>query len=120
MYPLKAGERVKSMAGKRRAAPHGKPIKTTNKRKSKWKRALLAALDLPVETEPTVPKLTLVGRSDLLVENHNGVLQYDAESVRLLTHEGVLNIQGAGLQLMELAAGRAYVRGGIAGVQYTE
>ena len=96
---------------KRQARPH---------KKSKWQRALLSVLDLPVETEPTVPKLTMVGRSDLLVENHKGVLQYTPDSIRLMTHEGVLNISGQELELLELAAGRAYVRGKIAGAQYVD
>ncbi|MEL7602048.1 MAG: YabP/YqfC family sporulation protein [Bacillota bacterium] len=87
---------------------------------SRWKRALLGALDLPVETEPTVPKLTMVGRGDLLVENHKGVLQYDKSNVRLLTHEGVLHITGENLELLELAVGRAYVRGRLAGALYTD
>lgn len=105
------------MAGERRAKAKRK--KQKRPRRSFWKRRLLTALDLPAETEPTVPKLTAVGRSDLLVENHMGVLQYDSAGIRLLTHEGVLEIQGEKLELSELAAGRAYVRGKLALIRFT-
>lgn len=106
------------MTGKRRAGPrkNGAPPK---KRKRKIKRILLKAFDLPQETEQTVPKLTMLGQTDLLVENHAGVLQYEHTLIRLLTHEGVLNIKGEALQLMELAKFRAYVQGNIAGLEYT-
>ncbi len=56
----------------------------------------------------------------MLVENHKGVLQYDKSNVRLLTHEGILHITGENLELLELAAGRAYVRGRLAGALYTD
>lgn len=91
-----------------------------SRKPSKWKRAILSALDLPVETEPTVPKMTMVGRGDLLVENHKGVLQYDKTNVRLLTHDGILHITGENLELLELAAGRAYVRGRLEGALYID
>lgn len=107
------------MAGRKKKAPGTKAPKK-RPRKAAWNRQLLTKLDLPVETDATVPKLTMVGRGDLLVENHTGVLQYDSTRIRLTTHEGVLNISGADLNLLELSTGRAYVRGAISGVGYEE
>lgn len=87
--------------------------KAPGRKRIKLRRTLLAALDLPEETEPTVHKLTMVGGSDLVVENHCGVLKYLSGQVRLAVHGGVLCIQGEKLELLEMSASRAYVRGEI-------
>lgn len=108
------------MAGNRKKTSSGKPVKKVRTRKGNWNRQLLTKLDLPVETDATVPKLTMVGRKDLLLENHTGVLQYDASKIRLTTHEGVLEIGGNELELMELSTGRAYVQGTVTHITYVE
>lgn len=107
------------MARKKRQAS-GAKLPQKRPRKAPWNRQLLTKLDLPVETDATVPKITMVGRGDLLVENHTGVLQYDPVQIRLTTHEGVLEIKGIELQLLELSTGRAYVRGTVAQIGYEE
>lgn len=107
------------MAGRKKKAPGNKAPKK-RLHKAPWNRQLLTKLDLPVETDATVPKLTMVGRGDLLVENHTGVLQYEPARIRLTTHEGVLEIGGTDLNLLELSTGRAYVRGTISSIGYEE
>ncbi len=108
------------MAAKKKKSPGTKSPKKGRGLKAPWNRQLLTKLDLPVETDATVPKLTMVGRGDLLVENHTGVLRYDSACIRLTTHEGVLEIGGTDLELRELSTGRAYIRGGIAHIAYLE
>lgn len=107
------------MAGRKKKAP-GAKIPKKRAHKAPWNRQLLTKLDLPVETDATVPKITMVGRGDLLVENHTGVLQYDPARIRLTTHEGILEIGGTGLNLLELSTGRAYVRGVVSQIGYAE
>lgn len=81
-------------------------------------RRLLRALDLPEETDARVPKFTMLGSSDLLIENHSGILQYDRALVRLMTPEGVVRVAGAELELTEFGGERVYLRGKIAGWCY--
>lgn len=95
----------------------GRPLK---KKKIKLKRKLLAALDLPEETEPAVQKLTMLGREDLLIENHMGVQQCDRKEIRIITHEGIVCIQGEELVLLQVAQTRAYIRGGIRSIGFLE
>ena len=85
------------------------------KRRKKWKRVVLEALDLPQEADGETVKVTMIGRSDLLVENHRGILEYALEYVRLLSGDGVIRVEGRELMLSEFGAGRAYVRGNISG-----
>lgn len=85
------------------------------KRRKKWKRVVLETLDLPLEADGETVKVTMIGRSDLLVENHRGILEYALEYVRLLSGDGVIRVEGRELMLSEFGAGRAYVRGNISG-----
>ena len=85
------------------------------KRRKKWKRVVLEALDLPQEADGETVKVTMIGRSDLLVENHRGILEYALEYVRLLSGDGGIRGEGRELMLSEFGAGRAYVRGNISG-----
>ena len=87
-------------------------------RSASLKKEVLRTLDLPVETEASTPKTTMIGRSDLLVENHTGMLHCGHQMIRLITQEGVLQIDGEELALLELAEQRAYIRGKIVGIQY--
>lgn len=83
-------------------------------------RRLLRALDLPEESDSRVPKFTMLGASDLLVENHSGILQYNDALVRLMTPEGVVRIIGRDLELTEFGGERVYLRGKILGWAYEE
>jgi sporulation protein YqfC len=86
-----------------------------DKRRRPWKRTVLRALDLPEEADGETVKVTMIGHDHLLVENHQGVLQFAADVVRLYSGDGVVRVEGDGLTLVEFSAGRAVVRGRIAG-----
>ncbi|OQB24155.1 MAG: YabP family protein [Firmicutes bacterium ADurb.Bin182] len=75
-------------------------------------------LDLPVETLPGIPKLTLLGRDTVLVENHKGILEYNSACVRLITALGILRIGGADMELKELGSELVTVRGQVESVLF--
>ena len=81
--------------------------------KRRRRRKVLAALDLPLETERSVVKATLLARGDLLIETHNGILEYTCEQIRLLTPQGILCVQGANLTMEQLNQDQVYICGKI-------
>jgi len=87
-------------------------------KKRKLRGKMLSVLDLPQETDGIVPKVTLVGDSDLLIENHAGVLKCHPELIRLYTRQGTLSISGDNMELLELGKERVYIRGNICGVAF--
>lgn len=86
----------------------------------KLKRKLLNALDLPADADGSAIRITMVANTDLLVENHAGVLRYTDRLVRLYSPHGILRIEGKALQLSEFGPERVYIRGEIAGWQYED
>ena len=79
-------------------------------RKDLWKRTL-RLLDLPEDMDPWVPRITVVGRDKMLVENVAGVRRCTEQQVLLLTGCGVLSVAGEGLLVKELGESRALIVG---------
>ena len=75
-------------------------------RKDLWKRTL-RLLDLPEDMDARVPRITVVGRDKMLVENVSGVRRCTETEVLLLTGCGVLSVAGEGLLVKELGESRA-------------
>ena len=86
----------------------------------KLRKGLLRALDLPADADGSVIRVTMIGNTDLLVENHAGVIRYNDDLVRLQSEYGVLRIEGRGLQLSEFGQERAYIRGAVFGWRYED
>ena len=78
------------------------------------KRAI-RLLDLPEDVDPNVPRITVVGRELMLVENVAGIRRCTPEEVVLLTGRDTLQISGEGLRVKELGESRALLTGRLSG-----
>ena len=88
-------------------------------RKDLWKRTL-RLLDLPEDMDARVPRITVVGRDKMLVENVAGVRRCTEQEVLLLTGCGVLSVAGEGLLVKELGESRALIVGRLVRWAYDE
>lgn len=66
---------------------------------------------LPEDALSSGTRVTMMGRSAVLVEGQQGVVELGVSCIRLRTHHGVLAIQGKTLCLQELSADSAMIRG---------
>ena len=83
-------------------------------RKDLLKKAI-RFLDLPEDVDPNVPRITVVGREQMLVENVAGIRRCTPEEVVLLTGRDTLQISGEGLRVTELGESRALLTGRLSG-----
>lgn len=74
-------------------------------------------LELPAEVTSNVPKITLTGFNEMLIENHKGILAYEDIYIRINTHIGIINISGFNLNLNEMTGDDILVTGKIEGVE---
>ena len=72
-------------------------------------------LDLPEDVDPNVPRITVVGRELMLVENVAGIRRCTPEEVVLLTGRDTLQISEEGLRVKELGESRALLTGRLSG-----
>ena len=56
-------------------------------------------LELPQQVCSNIPKLTITGFNEIIIENFKGVLEYEEFFVRINTHIGIININGYNLNL---------------------
>lgn len=68
------------------------------KRKNRFEEIL----EMPKEVYTDLPKLTVVGFEEMIIENYKSILEYEEYFVRINTHIGILNINGFNLNLEKM------------------
>lgn len=68
----------------------------------KTKKRLENLLEMPKEVYTNIPKLTVVGFDEMIIENYKSILEYEEFFVRINTHIGILNINGFNLNLEKM------------------
>ncbi len=59
-----------------------------------WKTDLVENLELPKDLMHGAVMVSIVGRTEMTIENYRGILEYSSEEIRLSTKDGTLSIQG--------------------------
>lgn len=70
-------------------------------------------LELPKEVCSDIPKITIIGFDEILIENFKGILEYEEFFVRINTHIGIININGYNLSLENMTDDDIKVKGKI-------
>jgi sporulation protein YqfC len=81
-------------------------------------RSLADFLELPREIMLNLPRLTVVGTMQCLLENHRGVIEYTAGRIRISVTDGEIIITGDNLVIRTLAGEEIAVEGKISSVHY--
>ena len=59
-------------------------------------------LEIPREVISNIPKITITGFDEILIENFKGILEYEDFFVRISTEIGIININGFNLKLNQM------------------
>ena len=110
------GEPMNSMAARRRRAMRAEKAREKQGAR-RAVRPVLEALSLPEDASGRAVRLTALGSSRLLVENHLGLAEVTEERVRLATREGMLAVSGEGLRLTDVRRGALCIAGVIREIQ---
>lgn len=92
--------------------------KKTQVPKVSLKEKMSELLELPKDIVLNVPKLTMVGSADLLIENFKGIIEYDNDRIRINTNSGIIKITGAGLRIKEITSEDLMVNGDISSLEF--
>ncbi|MBP2653858.1 MAG: sporulation protein YqfC [Firmicutes bacterium] len=87
------------------------------RRRGKLER-LARILEIPEDIVLDLPRITMLGNQQLLVENHKGIIEYAPFLVRIKLNQGELVINGEELTLGNLAAEQILVEGTVAQIKY--
>ncbi len=88
------------------------------KGEGRFKVIISELFELPKEVVLDLPRLTMVGNLQLLVENHRGVIAYQEDELRIGVSNGELIIRGSGLQIKNLFTEELLIKGVIEKIDY--
>lgn len=84
--------------------------------KNKVKKRMADAFDLPPDIVLGLPKITLIGRIQLYIENHKGITLYEKEKIRIRVNDGDIVITGNDLNLRTVYNDDIFIEGVIASI----
>lgn len=75
-------------------------------------------LEIPREVISNVPKITVTGFDEVLIENFKGILEYEDYFARISTSIGIININGFNLKLNQMTDDDILVSGRIENLDF--
>ena len=87
-------------------------------KKDNIKKAVSEILELPKDIMLGLPKITMIGKMELHIENHKGIIEYSKEIIRINTSEGVLKIIGKHMNIKSIITEEVSIIGEIISVEF--
>ena len=75
-------------------------------------------LDMPQEVGTDIPKITMIGFKELIIENYKGIMEYEEFFIRISTYIGILNINGFELKLNQITDESISIKGKIENIDF--
>lgn len=75
-------------------------------------------LEIPREIISNVPKITITGFDEILIENFKGILEYEDFFAKISTQIGNININGFNLKLNQMTDDDIVVTGKIENIDF--
>ena len=75
-------------------------------------------LDLPKEVGTEIPKITMLGFDEVIIENYKGILEYEEFFIRISTYIGNININGFELKLNQISDESVSITGRIENLDF--
>lgn len=79
---------------------------------------LAGLLEIPQDIVMDLPRITMLGNKQLLIENHKGIIEYTPSLIRVKLNQGELVIGGTDLTLGNLQIEQILVEGTVGELKY--
>ena len=90
------------------------------KKKSKLMHRIVRVLELPQDLDPHLIAVHWIGGSELLVEQHRGILRFDCNVIRFSSEQGAVSVSGNDLVMEKMTETSAMIRGDICSVCFED
>ncbi|MGE5633219.1 MAG: sporulation protein YqfC [Caulobacteraceae bacterium] len=88
------------------------------KRSYKIREKLSNAFELPKDIVLDVSKVIIIGTSQVTIENHKGIIEYNEELIRVNTGSGIMKLCGKNLSIKQIFQEEITITGEILSVSY--
>jgi sporulation protein YqfC len=85
---------------------------------TRTRETIAEKLDLPRDVVLNVPKITVTGNNEIVVENHKGVILFEEKEVKINTNVGLITIYGSGFEILFMGGSTLTVSGKFKSVVY--
>ena len=88
------------------------------KRRETLNRVMAEFLEIPKDLVLDLPKVTIIGRNEIYLENHRGIIEYLPNRLRINLSRGFIEIEGTDLEIKTLMADEISISGLVHSVKY--
>lgn len=81
------------------------------------KKRLEKILEMPEEVYSNIPKIVIRGFEEIVLENYKGILEYEEYFASISTYIGIININGANLNLEKMTNDDIKITGKIENIE---
>lgn len=67
--------------------------------RAKFKSAFANVMEIPKDIALDLPRITMIGNLQMIIENHKGIVEYSENKIRVLVTRGQLEIEGKNMAL---------------------
>ena len=89
-----------------------------SKSKRNLRERFTEMLELPKEIVLNMPKLTMLGNGDLIIENYKGIVFYDKDVIRVNTSAGIIKVSGVDIFIKEITSENIMIYGNISSLEF--
>lgn len=93
-------------------------IKKDEKGKARLMEKFTEMLELPKEIVLNIPKITIVGNGDMIIENYKGIIEYSDTRIRINTGIGTIRMNGSRLVIREITSEDIIISGEIQALEF--
>lgn len=87
-------------------------------KKDNIKNVVSEILELPKDIMLGLPKVTMMGKMELHIENHKGIIEYSKEIIRINTSEGIIKITGKMMNIKNIVTEELTITGELISIEY--
>lgn len=84
------------------------------------KKVLVDKLEMPKEVILDVPRITVIGRNEITIENHKGILVFEKTQIKIKTSLEPLVIKGDSFEILYIATSTLIISGHFDYIGYEE
>lgn len=59
-------------------------------------------LEMPAEVVSNIPKISILGFEEILIENYKNIIEYEDFYIKINTYIGLINVNGFNLKLIQM------------------
>ncbi|SMC18930.1 sporulation protein YqfC [Clostridium acidisoli DSM 12555] len=85
---------------------------------SKIKEGFADKLDMPRDVVLNIPKIIVVGKEEITIENHQGILKFNDDFIRIKCNFGNIVIKGCNFEILFISGKTIILGGKLKSVEY--